>query len=210
MSFMEYDSPIMAGIGKVIDIIWLSTLWFICCLPIVTIGASTTALYYTSIKAIRKNRGYVTKTFFHAFKMNFFPALGIWLLYLLGMLLFYVNFVFAAAIRDDSFRFFTTTVYGCLAFVVLSVGCYAFPVVSRCSMKCFEVLRFSVGLMVKHFPYTILMVLTVLLCVAAMWYIPLFVFCLPVAGTLLFSIFMEKVLIRYTPEAEKCGWYAEK
>ena len=164
MSFMEYDSPIMAGIGKVIDIIWLSTLWFICCLPIVTIGASTTALYYTSVKAI----------------------------------------------RDDSFRFFITTVYGCLAFVVLSVGCYAFPVVSRCSMKCFEVLRFSVGLMVKHFPYTILMVLTVLLCVAAMWYIPLFVFCLPVAGTLLFSIFMEKVLIRYTPEAEKCGWYEEK
>ncbi|MFQ7880190.1 MAG: DUF624 domain-containing protein [Blautia producta] len=76
MSFMEYDSPIMAGIGKVIDIIWLSTLWFICCLPIVTIGASTTALYYTSVKAIRKNRGYVTKTFFHAFKMNFFPRTG--------------------------------------------------------------------------------------------------------------------------------------
>ena len=65
MSFMEYDSPIMAGIGKVIDIIWLSTLWFICCLPIVTIGASTTALYYTSVKDhSEKTEDIVTKTFF--------------------------------------------------------------------------------------------------------------------------------------------------
>ncbi len=210
MSFMEYDSPVMAGIGKVTDILWLSILWFLCCLPVVTIGASTTALYYTSVKAIRKNRGYVTRTFFHAFRMNFFPALGIWVLYLLGILLFYMNFIFAAAIRDESFRFFTTTVYGCLAFAVLSIGCYAFPVLSRCSMKCFEILRFSAGLMVKHFPYTLLMVLTVALCAVVMWYIPLSAFCLPVVGTLLFSVFMEKVLIRYTPETEKSGWYAEQ
>jgi len=203
MRFMEYDSPIMCGIGKVMDILWLSTLWFLCCLPVVTIGASTTALYYTSVKAIRRNRGYVTKTFFHALRMNFFPALGIWILYMAGIVLFYINFVFAAALKDDSFRFFTVAVYGCLAFVVLSVGCYAYPVLSRCSMKCFEILRFSAGLMVKHFPYTFLMVLTVVLCAAAMWYVPLFTFCLPVVGTLFFSVFMEKVLIRYTPETEK-------
>ena len=60
MRFMEYDSPIMCGIGKVMDILWLSTLWFLCCLPVVTIGASTTALYYTSVKAIR---GYVVCSF---------------------------------------------------------------------------------------------------------------------------------------------------
>lgn len=77
-------------------------------------------------------------------------------------------------------------------------------------MKCFEILRFSAGLMVKHFPYTLLMVLTVVLCAVVMWYIPLSAFCLPVVGTLLFSVFMEKILIRYTPETEKCGWYAEQ
>ena len=110
MRFMEYDSPIMCGIGKVMDILWLSTLWFLCCLPVVTIGASTTALYYTSVKAIRRNRGYVTKTFFHALRMNFFPALGIWILYMAGIVLFYINFVFAAALKDDSFRFFTEAV----------------------------------------------------------------------------------------------------
>lgn len=154
--------------------------------------------------------GICDKDLFSRFEDEFFPALGIWILYMAGIVLFYINFVFAAALKDDSFRFFTVAVYGCLAFVVLSVGCYAYPVLSRCSMKCFEILRFSAGLMVKHFPYTFLMVLTVVLCAAAMWYVPLFTFCLPVVGTLFFSVFMEKVLIRYTPETEKCGWYAEK
>lgn len=209
MHFMEYDSPVMSMIGKITDIIWLSTLWFVCCLPIITIGAATTALYYTGVKTIRKSRGYVTRTFFHAFRINFVPALGIWFLCLAGIFLFYINYIFTASMEEGSFRFFMSAVYGCMGFVALSVSCYAFPILSRCSMKCFEILRFSTGLMVKHFPYTFLMVLVLVASVMIMWYIPLTVFCIPAAGTVLFSFCMEKVLIRYTPESEKGSWYAE-
>lgn len=210
MSFMEYDSPIMTGINKVVDILLLSCLWFVCCIPIITIGVSTTALYYTSVKSIRKSRGYIVKTFFHAFRINFWPATLMWILFALGIVLFYINFIFASLLKDKSFQFFVATFYYALAFAVLSIGCYAFPVLSRCSMKCGEIMRFSAGLMVKHFPSTLVMAVIVVVSLYIMWMVPIFVFCLPVVGSLLFSFFMEKILIRYTPETERNRWYAER
>lgn len=210
MRFMQYDSPLSAGINKVIDIFFLSVLFVVCCVPIVTIGASLTALYYTSVKSLRKNREYVGRTFFHAFRVNLLPSMGLWLIYLAAAVLLYCGFVFAAAIPDNSFRFFACCVYMFLAFLVLGTACYAFPVLSRCSMKTGDILHFSVGLMIKHFPYTLALVGIFTLCVLGIWYFPLFLFCLPVVGSLFYSWFMEKILIRYTPKTKEQVWYTEK
>ena len=51
------DSPIMVFLGKVGDLIWLNVLTMICCIPIVTVGASITALHYVSIKMVRNEEG---------------------------------------------------------------------------------------------------------------------------------------------------------
>lgn len=62
--------------------IWyLDILWLVTSLPIFTIGASTTALLYSSMK-LQKEEGYPTKNFFHSFKENFKQATGIWMIYL--------------------------------------------------------------------------------------------------------------------------------
>jgi uncharacterized membrane protein YesL len=209
MKFLQYDSPLMSGINKVVDIFWLSMLWFVCCLPIVTIGASTTALYYTAVKSLKKNRAYVTKTFFHAFRLNFFPAMGLWLIFLVGIGLLYCSFLLTSAIEDNSFRFFVSCVYLFLGFLVLGTGCYAFPVLSRCSMGIGANLHFCAGLMVKHFPYTLVMSFVVIITVTVMWYVPLSVFCLPAICSVVYSIFMEKILVKYTPEEEAGAWYLE-
>ena len=60
----------------------LHILWIICSLPIVTIGASTTALYSSCMKRIRRDEGYITGNFFRAFKSNFRQSTLIWLLLL--------------------------------------------------------------------------------------------------------------------------------
>ena len=60
----------------------LHILWIICSLPIVTIGASTTALYSSCMKRIRRDEGYITGNFFGAFKSNFRQSTLIWLLLL--------------------------------------------------------------------------------------------------------------------------------
>ena len=200
MHFMEYDSPVMTTISKITDIFILSLLWFICCIPIITIGAATTALYYSSGKAIRKNKGYVIKSFFHSFRMNFIPATLLWLVFLLVGILLYGCFIFTAVLSDKSLQFFMLCFYMFLFFLFLGVGCYAFPVLSKCSMDNMSILRFSLGLVIRHFPSTILLVLFVVLAVLVMWTAPLAVLILPGTISLLYSLPMERILIRYTPQ----------
>ena len=204
---MEYDSPLTTMINKTVDILILSLVWFVCCLPVVMIGASTTALYYATVKAIRKNRGYALKNFFHAFRVNLLPGTLLGIFFTLMAVILYVCFVFASVLKDPGFRFFVTTVYMFMSFVLLGIGCFAFPVLSRCSMKCGEILRFSFGLLVKHFPVALMMVLIVVAAIYIMWRIPLAVFCIPVTASMLFSLPAEKVLHRYTPEDSQ-SWYS--
>lgn len=50
----------------------------------------------------------------------------------------------------------------------------------------------------------------VLACGMAVWMVPLLVFCLPAVGSMAYSFFMEKILLRYTPREEAEGtWYGE-
>ena len=48
-------------IGRVLsaltDVILAGLMWFVCSVPIITIGASSTALYYVTVKSIRHERG---------------------------------------------------------------------------------------------------------------------------------------------------------
>ena len=60
----------------------LNILWFICSLPVFTIGASTTALYYASLKVIRDEESHAWTLFFRSFKENFKQATQLWLILL--------------------------------------------------------------------------------------------------------------------------------
>ena len=203
MHFMEYDSPVMTVISKTADILLLSALWFICCVPLITIGAATTALYYSCVKAVRRDKGYLIRNFFHSFKLNFIPATLLWLTFLILGILLYSCFIFTAALSDKSLQFFMLCIYMFLSFLVLGMGCYAFPVLSRCSMNTTGILRFALGLFIRHFPSSIILAALVILAVFIMWFIPLSVFVLPGIISLIYSVPMERILSRYTPEEQR-------
>ena len=83
MRFLSYDSKFGRLFLKLSYACCLNTLWFICCLPIVTIGASTTALYYTSFKIAKDEGSFITTMFFRSFKQNFKQATIIWIIMLI-------------------------------------------------------------------------------------------------------------------------------
>ena len=84
----NYDNPVWRFIGKLGDLIILNILWMITSIPIVTIGASITALYYVTLKLVRDEDGYTIKSFFKSFKENFKQSTIIWLIMLvIGLLL---------------------------------------------------------------------------------------------------------------------------
>ena len=64
------DGPIMTALGQVTSFITLSLLWLLCCLPVITIGVSTSALYYVTLKMARGEGEGIVKLFFRALKDN--------------------------------------------------------------------------------------------------------------------------------------------
>lgn len=73
--FFSIDSPLMVGLSKLSDLVILSFLWFVCSIPVITLGAATTAMYYVAMKIVRDEEDVkVTTTFFQGFKSNFKQA----------------------------------------------------------------------------------------------------------------------------------------
>lgn len=88
MKFLSYDSPFGQLLLKLCYACYLNLLWFICCIPIFTIGASTTALYYTTLKIVREEDRSLTRMFFRSFRENFRQSTVLWLiLFAIGLLL---------------------------------------------------------------------------------------------------------------------------
>lgn len=85
---IKYDNAFFTILGKIMEVLWISILWIGFSIPIITIGASSTALYYTTHKVVFKNEGYVFRTFFNSFKSNFKDSTIKWLigLVLIGFL----------------------------------------------------------------------------------------------------------------------------
>lgn len=77
------DSPLMQFLTKVADLIILNILFMVFSIPIFTMGASFSAMYYVTMKLVKDEECYVTKQFVSAFKDNFKQATIIWVVMLI-------------------------------------------------------------------------------------------------------------------------------
>lgn len=71
----------------------LNLVYILFSLPVVTIGASTSALYTVTIKMVRKEDGTIWSAFLKAFKINFKKATGIWLITVSSFCVLYAQYL---------------------------------------------------------------------------------------------------------------------
>ena len=69
--FFNVDNIIFRGISKWMDYIFVSFLWFVFSIPLITMGAATAALYHTSGQCLISDRGYIFRSFWGSFKNSF-------------------------------------------------------------------------------------------------------------------------------------------
>ena len=74
---LDYDGKFINFLNKATDTLIATLLWLVCSIPIITIGASTTAFYSVMLKLVKDEESYITKSFFKAFKENFWLILGV-------------------------------------------------------------------------------------------------------------------------------------
>lgn len=102
MSFFSYDSKFSQVLLKLSYSCWLNVLWFLCSLPVFTIGASTTALYSCTLKIVDEMDANITKRFFRSFKENFAQATRLWLIMLAAGAFLTADLLFVYRLRASA------------------------------------------------------------------------------------------------------------
>ena len=200
------NNPLMRALSKLFDIGWLSLIYVVFCVPLVTIGAATTSLYYVSAKVLRKDRGYVWSEFWHSFKLNFKPATLMWLIFAAIYGLLYFNLT--TFNTSNAAGGYLVGAYIALAFIVTCVASYAFCLLSRFNMNVRGILRYALYMSFRHFLHT-LCFLAILFVAGFGIYagfrvqLPILLLFVPGLGSFLYTFPMEHLLKKYMPKQEK-------
>lgn len=154
--FFAPDGPAASFLGRVADLVILNLITLLCCVPVITAGASLTAMHYVCLKMVREEDAHYVRKFFSSFKRNFRQATLSWLIFLL---IYAVTFVDVYLIRHNRSYFPGALSYMIIAaaFLVFLVMLYVFPLQSHFENTVGGTLRNAVILSVTNLPKTILM-----------------------------------------------------
>lgn len=203
------DNPVWRFMGKLADLMILNLLWILFSIPIVTIGASTTAMYYVTLKLVRDEEGYTAKSFWKSFKENFKQSTIMWLIILvvtviLGIdLRLYVNAMGAGSNiqRAMAILFFS------LAVIFALTVMYVFPLQAKFVNPIKRTFINAFFMSIRHLPYTILMVVITVFYFGCVLLIPQMSLFIIVFGltfpAFLNSYFYVKIFDRYIPKEDK-------
>ena len=146
MSLFDYDGIFMRVCNFISNSFLITILWIITSLPILTIGASTTAAYEVSFNFIRKNEGSMISQYFRSFKRNMKQTIptGIIILFLI------LNGIFFSLNPGLSNQMGTvfSTIYLVLMVELILIGIYVFPLLSK--LKCDGLELLKVAFIMSH------------------------------------------------------------
>ena len=186
------------------DLCIVSAYWLICCIPVVTIAASSAALYSTVVRVIRDEEDTLTRTFFSVFRDNLRQGLSLSLIFVggCGLLILY-NLLGESISSEAGFFVAYWAIVGILTVILAGTFVYVFPLLARFRQKNWIILKtgfyLSVGYPIKTLGLVCLLTLTAFV----IWRVPLMMLFLPGLFTLLASIIQEPILEKHTAEGEK-------
>jgi len=149
MKFFSLENPVWKFVGNLADFFFLSCLWYLCSLPVVTAGAATSAVYYVTLKMSRDKEGELFKSFFKAFKENLKPGCLLGVGYLVAGVLLGLDIVIC--LQQDSVMagamFFTSVV------LLACGGLFAtmtFPLIARCDNTTAALFKMGIALTLRN------------------------------------------------------------
>lgn len=154
----QQDNIFNTVMTRIFDFMLLSVLWLICSLPIVTIGASTTALFYMTMKMVRDEEGAIIKSFFKAFRQNFRSVFGVTIVFLLFIGILAADFHILGSAKGGM----ASILYGgCIALLLMGavVFSYVFPMAAKFENTTKNLIINAAKIAVTHFPQTLILLI---------------------------------------------------
>lgn len=190
-------------VSRISDLVVLGCLFILTSLPIFTLGASCTALYYSTAKSVRFEEGKPVREYFKAWKNNFVQSSIATVIYLLltGAL------VCTAVVCSDV----SMTIFIIFAGVILvSSFIYFFPVLSRFTVSLKACFQISIFFAVHYIAKTAMLLITLALCILVFFIVPVALPVLIPFFTFYATFFVERIFKDYMNLTDKDTgrWYA--
>lgn len=204
MKLFNLDSGLMRSLSKFTDCICLSLVYFVSCIPIITVGAASTALYYTVHKVLRHDRGYLFRDYLSSFRSNFRQVTPVWLAAaVIGGVLgadFYISSYYAKAEN----YFFALTVVVLLGITMwFAWVSYLFPYMARFENTRRQSMKNAILMAIAHLPMTFLLLVMTALSLFVVFLAPFLLFLFPAVYAWLQSYILERVFRKYMSEEDK-------
>lgn len=203
----DADNAFFRFMGRVADAIILNIFFLITSLPIVTMGASYTAMYYYCTKAVANEEGYLWKSYWKSFKTNFVQGFLMEVFFVIVGAILYIDIKYLYGKLTTGggigWRILFFIVIGMAVLAVLTFM-YAFPILSRFDNTTFNIIKNAAFMSIRHLPQTVplLLILGVAVLIGyLMW--PIGMLFVVGAWVYISSIFFQKVLDRYMPKDER-------
>ena len=206
--FFSMDNKFFVFMGKVADLCLLNLICLVCCIPIVTAGASITALYYVTLKMVRNEESYIFRSFFKSFKQNFRQATIIHLIMVAAAVLLYLD-TNIVKVMGEPMSQIMSVIFAVFTLVYAMILLYLYPILAKFYNSVKNTFTNAILMAIRHLPYTIIMLIICAL--------PLLIFFVPslqmqmtlILLLLLFgmaviaylnSFFLVKIFDKYIPE----------
>lgn len=151
---LQKDGKFVKVLNRIADLVGLNLLAILFCIPIITIGASITAVYGYIFRIQEKREGYLTKDFWKLFKECFRSSTIIYLVGVAVVAMLYLDYqIFATDSRLDILQ--VLVVAG--GILVAEIFTYAFPMESYFENSLKATVKNALLLGISNIPYTLLM-----------------------------------------------------
>ena len=198
-NLFNLDNPVWRFMGKLVDVFILTMLWFICCIPIVTIGPASTAVYYVTLKLVRDEESYTVRSFFKSFKENFKQGVAIGLI-MTALGIFFAYDIYAYFAMGTQVMTILGILFLGIFLLYLFTLTYVYPLQAKFYNTVFHTLRNALFMSVKHvFRSFLMVIIAVAVWVGVLFFPPLLLLSFGLIAFLQ-SYFLVKRFDKYIPK----------
>lgn len=202
--FFNPDNFLWRWASRLADFVLLSCCWTLCCIPVVTIGASSIALYDTVARCVRGYEGNMFRRFFRTFKNELGRGVLITVFWAAIAFVLNVGYQVLAQMGQESSGW---AIFSLIYFVslLLPVGCACWVIATESRfVHSFGTLHRNAFIFTfAHLPHTAAVALLFVVALNVLINIPPLIMFIPGLMVYLQSFFIEKVLKKYMPPEQE-------
>jgi len=196
--FFSYDNGIMQFLSKMADCMILGFFWTICSIPIFTIGASTTALYYAVNKSVRYNRGYAWKEYWSSFRANFKQSTIVWLIILVFYIVSGVDlYILSQMGKGMKLSGVLSAMITALMVMITVWMLYLFPYIARFINTTKQAMKNSAIIAIANLFWSILLLVVFVLSFVVAYIIPVLSLFIPAIYMVAANRILERIFRKY-------------